>query len=377
MVWFCIVGIVAFAVFVISKMLFPNWMKDHPWVGATAIFIDIGMLIGIGHMNPLVTAIILMTIVAFIALWSVLCVIGIHGDGRTIKSLELDQSTLKSSKKSLTNGAAILSVISCYTTANGMRDVVFGGWLAYPASIAVQVTLAFLSFFLLRFILAVRDLNWPKVVERIVSYILVLVTVGYLIMSSLFSYSFIVTKAYEKTRNENNEAIARTYFTETANLLESENNLRGTALYSALSNAINDADGLSLAIQTQQTAENEQWNSQIISALAGVSSIAYSVEIEKEADFVGLPDDPVTQSARDTLLKNNASLQDWLNRLTAALVDLTAISQKDPHTLSSTDCEMIKEHYNKLYGSSGDIAKNTLNNIRTAINGISGTNRLI
>ena len=116
--WFCIVGIVAFAVFVISKMLFPNWMKDHPWVGATAIFIDIGMLIGIGHMNPLVTAIILMTIVAFIALWSVLCVIGIHGDGRTIKSLELDQSTLKSSKKSLTNGAAILSVISCYTTAN-------------------------------------------------------------------------------------------------------------------------------------------------------------------------------------------------------------------------------------------------------------------
>lgn len=375
--WFCIVGVAAFAVFVISKMLFPNWIKDHPWMGATAIFIDIGMLIGIGQLNPLVAAIILMTIVAFIALWSVLCVIGIHSDGRAIKSLELDQSTLKSSKKSLTNGAAILSVISCYTTANGMRDVVFGGWLAYPASIAVQVTLAFLSFFLLRFILAVQDLNWPKALERVVSYVLVFVTVGYLIMSSLFSYSFIVTKAYEKTRNENNEAIARTYFTETATLLEGENNLRGTALYSALSNAINDADGLSLAIQTQQTAENEQWNSQIISALAGVSSIAYSVAIEKEADFVGLPDDPVTQSARDTLLKNNASLQDWLNRLTAALVDLTAISQKDPHTLSSTDCETIKEHYNKLYGSSGDIAKNTLNNIRTAINGISGTNRLI
>lgn len=326
--WFYIVGVAAFAVFVISKMLFPNWIKDHPWMGATAIFIDIGMLIGIGQLNPLVAAIILMTIVAFIALWSVLCVIGIHSDGRAIKSLELDQSTLKSSKKSLTNGAAILSVISCYTTANGMRDVVFGGWLAYPASIAVQVTLAFLSFFLLRFILAVQDLNWPKALERVVSYVLVFVTVGYLIMSSLFSYSFIVTKAYEKTRNENNEAIARTYFTETATLLEGENNLRGTALYSALSNAINDADGLSLAIQTQQTAENEQWNSQIISALAGVSSIAYSVEIEKEADFVGLPDGPVAQSARDTLLKNNASLQDWLNRLTAALVDLTAFRKK-------------------------------------------------
>ena len=83
-------------------------------------------------------------------------------------------------------------------------------------------------------------------------------------MSSLFSYSFIVTNAYEKTRNENNEAIART-FAETATLLESENNLRGIALYSALSNAINDADGLSLAIQTQKNVENEQLNSQVIS----------------------------------------------------------------------------------------------------------------
>ena len=380
MVWFYIVGVAAFAVFVISKMLFPNWIKDHPWMGATAIFIDIGMLIGIGQLNPLVAAIILMTIVAFIALWNVLCVIGIHSDGRAIKSLELDQSTLKSSKKSLTNGAAILSVISCYTTANGMRDVVFGGWLAYPASIAVQVTLAFLSFFLLRFILAVQDLNWPKALERVVSYVLVFVTVGYLIMSSLFSYSFIVTKAYEKTRNENNEAIARTYFTETATLLESENNKRGVVLYSALSNAINDTDGLSLAIQTQQTAENEELNKKIISALDGVSNITVSVTIEQEADFSDMENfsgNSTLENTKSNLLQVNDRLQKRVDSLNSALSELNDIKSKDAQTLSDNDRNTIKRYYDNLYGNNENSAEKTLNQISDTTNQINTGNRTL
>lgn len=47
-----------------------------------------------------------------------------------------------------------------------MKDVVFGGWLAYPASIAVQVTLAFLSFFLLRFIFAVKGIAVAKLSQK-------------------------------------------------------------------------------------------------------------------------------------------------------------------------------------------------------------------
>lgn len=348
--------------------------KKYPLIGAAAIFIDIGLLILIASLNLLVAAIILMTVVVFIALWSVLCVIDMSDNGRTIKSLELDQSTLKSSKKSLTNGAAILSVISCYTTANGMKDVVFGGWLAYPTSIAVQVTLAFLSFFLLRFILAVRTLNWPKVVERIVSYVLVLVAIGYLIMSSLFSYSFIVTNAYEKTRNENNEAIARTYFAETATLLESENNLRGTALYSALSNAINDADGLSLAIQTQKNVENEQLNSQVISNLAKVLNITVSMAIEQEPDLGDLSNAAWVQSGKTTLLQSNTLLEGWGNNLTKALNDLKAIANKDPQTLSSDDYDTIKEHYNILYGSNGNSAENALHQVMSTINQIPSSN---
>lgn len=277
----------------------------------------------------------------------------------------------------MTNGAAILSVISCYTTANGMKDVVFGGWLAYPASIAVQVTLAFLSFFLLRFILAVRTLNWPKVVERTVSYVLVLVAIGYLIMSSLFSYSFIVTNAYEKTRNENNEAIARTYFTETATLLESENNKRGTALYSALSNSINDADGLSLAIQTQQAVGQEKLNAQIISALDEVSNMAVNITIEQETDFDDLPNYELTQSAKNTLIQSNTILKGWVDSLIEALNDLQPIAKKDAQALLSDDYSKIKNHYNILYGSSGDSAENALNQIMSTTNQIRSTNSMM
>lgn len=373
----CAISIVIFATLVIVKILFPGWIKKYPLIGAAAIFIDIGLLILIASLNLLVAAIILMTVVVFIALWSVLCVIDMSDNGRTIKSLELDQSTLKSSKKSLTNGAAILSVISCYTTANGMKDVVFGGWLAYPASIAVQVTLAFLSFFLLRFILAVRTLNWPKVVERTVSYVLVLVAIGYLIMSSLFSYSFIVTNAYEKTRNENNEAIARTYFTETATLLESENNKRGTALYSALSNSINDADGLSLAIQTQQAVGQEKLNAQIISALDEVSNMAVNITIEQETDFDDLPNYELTQSAKNTLIQSNTILKGWVDSLIEALNDLQPIAKKDAQALLSDDYSKIKNHYNILYGSSGDSAENALNQIMSTTNQIRSTNSMM
>lgn len=377
MMQLCAISIVIFATLVIVKILFPGWIKKYPLIGAAAIFIDIGLLILVASLNLLVAAIILMTVVVFIALWSVLCVIDMSDNGRTIKSLELDQSTLKSSKKSLTNGAAILSVISCYTTANGMKDVVFGGWLAYPASIAVQVTLAFLSFFLLRFILAVRTLNWPKVVERIVSYVLVLVAIGYLIMSSLFSYSFIVTNAYEKTRNENNEAIARTYFTETATLLESENNKRGTALYSALSNSINDADGLSLAIQTQQAVGQEKLNAQIISALDEVSNMAVNITIEQETDFDDLPNYELTQSAKNTLIQSNTILKGWVDSLIEALNDLQPIAKKDAQALLSDDYSKIKNHYNILYGSSGDSAENALNQIMSTTNQIRSTNSMM
>lgn len=259
-----------------------------------------------------------------------------------------------------------------------MKDVVFGGWLAYPASIAVQVTLAFLSFFLLRFIFAVKELQWPSLAKRITSCLLVLITTGYLTMSSLFSYSFIVTKAYEKTRTENNEAIARTYFTETANLLESENRRRGTALYSAMKAAINDPNGLSAAVQLQQDTDTIQKNSDLLLFLTDVRNITDKITFETMTDFVDVTNlSSGDQRNMDTLLDNNAILQGKADDLDDVLSKLDLILNKDSQTWSKVDYIVIRDCYIDLYGKVSTNAEGTLNEVFNTIEGLSVKNQAL
>lgn len=344
---------------------------------AVLCFADIGLIFYIGSQKTIDAFVLLASMLVFAAIWSILCVVGIV-DEQKVSAPKLDSSILKNAKKALTNGAGILSVISCYTTANGMKDVVFGGWLAYPASIAVQVTLAFLSFFLLRFIFAVKELQWPSLAKRITSCLLVLITTGYLTMSSLFSYSFIVTKAYEKTRTENNEAIARTYFTETANLLESENRRRGTALYSAMKAAINDPNGLSAAVQLQQDTDTIQKNSDLLLFLTDVRNITDKITFETMTDFVDVTNlSSGDQRNMDTLLDNNAILQGKADDLDDVLSKLDLILNKDSQTWSKVDYIVIRDCYIDLYGKVSTNAEGTLNEVFNTIEGLSVKNQAL
>lgn len=344
---------------------------------AVLCFADIGLIFYIGSQKTIDAFVLLASMLVFAAIWSILCVVGIV-DEQKVSAPKLDSSILKNAKKALTNGAGILSAISCYTTANGMKDVVFGGWLAYPASIAVQVTLAFLSFFLLRFIFAVKELQWPSLAKRITSCLLVLITTGYLTMSSLFSYSFIVTKAYEKTRTENNEAIARTYFTETANLLESENRRRGTALYSAMKAAINDPNGLSAAVQLQQDTDTIQKNSDLLLFLTDVRNITDKITFETMTDFVDVTNlSSGDQRNMDTLLDNNAILQGKADDLDDVLSKLDLILNKDSQTWSKVDYIVIRDCYIDLYGKVSTNAEGTLNEVFNTIEGLSVKNQAL
>lgn len=318
------IALVAYIVIVLILLILHEMQIEKPLLTTGLLFVVILLLVYIGRRSLFAAVELSVATILFVIVLGVFKSSLLSDQKKKIEALLMDRNILDNAKKTLTSGAAMLSVISCYTTACGMHDVVFGGWLAYPASIAVQVTLAFLSFFLLRFVLSVRNLNWPRIAEKVVSYVLILVAAGYLTISSLFSYSFIATKAYERTKNENNEAIARTYFIETVNLLESENEQRGTALYSELSGAINDSNGLSLAIQIQQAVENEQLNAQIISALAGVSNMSVTVTIEQDDDLNDVPEYALTQSAKNTLIQSNSILRGWIGKLTTALSDLNA-----------------------------------------------------
>lgn len=372
------IALAAYIVIVLILLILHEMQIEKPLLTTGLLFVVILLLVYIGRRSLFAAVELSVATILFVIVLGVFKSSLLSDQKKKIEALLMDRNILDNAKKTLTSGAAMLSVISCYTTACGMHDVVFGGWLAYPASIAVQVTLAFLSFFLLRFVLSVRNLNWPRIAEKVVSYVLILVAAGYLTISSLFSYSFIATKAYERTKNENNEAIARTYFIETVNLLESENEQRGTALYSELSGAINDSNGLSLAIQIQQAVENEQLNAQIISALAGVSNMSVTVTIEQDDDLNDVPEYALTQSAKNTLIQSNSILQGWIGKLTTALSDLNAIAAKEDQLLSSDDYNKIKSHYNSLYGSSGNNASDALNQMiitTSEINSVNGIMR--
>jgi len=372
------IALVAYIVIVLILLILHEMQIEKPLLTTGLLFVVILLLVYIGRRSLFAAVELSVATILFVIVLGVFKSSLLSDPKKKIEALLMDRNILDNAKKTLTSGAAMLSVISCYTTACGMHDVVFGGWLAYPASIAVQVTLAFLSFFLLRFVLSVRNLNWPRIAEKVVSYVLILVAAGYLTISSLFSYSFIATKAYERTKNENNEAIARTYFIETVNLLESENEQRGTALYSELSGAINDSNGLSLAIQIQQAVENEQLNAQIISALAGVSNMSVTVTIEQDDDLNDVPEYALTQSAKNTLIQSNSILRGWIGKLTTALSDLNAIAAKEDQLLSSDDYNKIKSHYNSLYGSSGNNASDALNQMiitTSEINSVNGIMR--
>lgn len=372
------IALVAYIVIVLILLILHEMQIEKPLLTTGLLFVVILLLVYIGRRSLFAAVELSVATILFVIVLGVFKSSLLSDQKKKIEALLMDRNILDNAKKTLTSGAAMLSVISCYTTACGMHDVVFGGWLAYPASIAVQVTLAFLSFFLLRFVLSVRNLNWPRIAEKVVSYVLILVAAGYLTISSLFSYSFIATKAYERTKNENNEAIARTYFIETVNLLESENEQRGTALYSELSGAINDSNGLSLAIQIQQAVENEQLNAQIISALAGVSNMSVTVIIEQDDDLNDVPEYALTQSAKNTLIQSNSILRGWIGKLTTALSDLNAIAAKEDQLLSSDDYNKIKSHYNSLYGSSGNNASDALNQMiitTSEINSVNGIMR--
>ena len=81
---------------------------------AILCFADIGLIFYIGSQKTIDAFVLLASMLVFAAIWSILCVVGIVDEPK-VSAPKLDSSILKNAKKALTNGAGILSVISCYT----------------------------------------------------------------------------------------------------------------------------------------------------------------------------------------------------------------------------------------------------------------------
>lgn len=126
---------------------------------------------------------------------------------------------------------AVLAFLSLITTANGMNSFVFTeSWLGYLGSFAIQSILAVFSLLLCRFYVQITMLSWQKYIKRLVSGLLTLFFVIALIISSIFSYTYIANNAYSGNWVNDSEFIIQKYLTYTVYQMQKKNNDIGQEL---------------------------------------------------------------------------------------------------------------------------------------------------
>ena len=352
--------------------------------GGAAIITVLYLLVVLAKYSFVEAIVISIGIVLFVMLSSILLVVRDSGKDKSVQALPIHQDTLYTIERVLKFGAATLAIISCYTTANGMKDVVFGGWIAFPASVAVQTTLAVFSFWMLRFMTNVNTLNWPRSIERVACCAIILAWCGYILLSSFFSYAFIATNAYADMKNSNSEAISRTYFTNTVNNFIQENERRGRLLYDELSVLVTSEHGLSNAVQAQNKTANQQYANDILLKLNSIQSMSTdnSSNIEEEADFddidsrlnnlsEGSSSYINLSSIKNALVNVNNSMKGYAGQIDTCITKIQQVTKIKPEDFSSNDYQTILDCYNSLYGNTGKDMENSLDSTENIINGIS------
>lgn len=214
--------------------------KSKAWIFYTLLFVFITLVIfTMINWNPLLGCVCLFLTFLTIIVGSILKAFFNNGNigNRTIVLLDMEE--LKGSQRLLRYATAILAFLSLLTTANGMKSFVFSeSWMAYLASFAVQSILVVFSLLLCRFFVQVIDLGWALYIKRIVNGIMVVFFCTALIVSSIFSFSFIANNAYKKTWSSDSETIIQEFLIKEINMLKIENEKRGKLIISSINNEI-------------------------------------------------------------------------------------------------------------------------------------------
>lgn len=160
-------------------------------------------------------------------------------DEGTIELLGIKE--LKGSQRLLRYATAILAFLSLLTTANGMKSFVFSeSWMAYLASFAVQSILVVFSLLLCRFFVQVADLKWELYIKRIVNGIMIAFFCIALLISSVFSFTFIANNAYKNTWASDSETIIQEFLLQEIDSLKIENETRGKIIIKSINEGLRD-----------------------------------------------------------------------------------------------------------------------------------------
>ncbi len=198
----------------------------------------------------------------------------------------LNEKQKKNAQNLLRYATAVMAFLSLTTTAQGMHGYVFKKmWLAYLGSFGVQSILVVFSLLLCRFYVTVGKCQWHDYIKKSVKLSMVLFFSLSLMVSSVFSFTYIADNAYADSWASDRESMIQTYLTNESYRLQQENERRGKILIDKIYNIINE--DLSQSMKTIEQDETEKTNETVKELIDNIKDNRKSLKPEVTIDLSG------------------------------------------------------------------------------------------
>jgi hypothetical protein len=277
----------------------------------------------------------------------------------------LNEKQKKNAQNLLRYATAVMAFLSLTTTAQGMHGYVFKKmWLAYLGSFGVQSILVVFSLLLCRFYVTVGKCQWHDYIKKSVKLSMVLFFSLSLMVSSVFSFTYIADNAYADSWASDRESMIQTYLTNESYRLQQENERRGKILIDKIYNIINE--DLSQSMKTIEQDETEKTNETVKELIDNIKDNSKSLKPEVTIDLSGKINGNNKQYIDD--LQNNFDQELKLNYENA--VKNYGETIKDINSLKSTFSDISdSKFYNDLTTIIDDINdfKNDIKNLKQQI----------
>ena len=186
----------------------------------------------------------------------------------------LNEKQKKNAQNLLRYATAVMAFLSLTTTAQGMHGYVFKKmWLAYLGSFGVQSILVVFSLLLCRFYVTVGKCQWHDYIKKSVKLSMVLFFSLSLMVSSVFSFTYIADNAYADSWASDRESMIQTYLTNESYRLQQENERRGKILIDKIYNIIKKDLGESMKnIKKDETEKTNETVKRLIDKIENENS---------------------------------------------------------------------------------------------------------
>ena len=205
--------------------------ESNSWIYCTVLFVVMNICILVISMwKPIWGFVIVLILLLSVFVGSILKAFCQKKDtNNTLNNIKLlDQKTIDNSQKLLRYATSVLAFLSLVTTASGMQSFVFDKkWMAYLGSFAIQSILIVFSLLLCRFFVQVTTLDWKDYIKKLVNQAMIVFFCMVLVVSSIFSFSFIANNAYRSSWLGDSEIIIQNYLMGATYRLQEENDRRG------------------------------------------------------------------------------------------------------------------------------------------------------